>query len=220
MTLFYTKAETVLPWQLTCSPNPGWPRGALEFPAVSTVLVNRDVHFGTRPGASIHPIAFLRSAGIISLIGGRFPKLSSSATAAKSFSRPAARFARISPGRSSVAICRSNALTQNFHLGPLNLNRIFRCASPVKCFGQFFNTSTPHFLSKRQLRASDGQRKRESAVFPPDSRDTFPFAPFLRRSIFLRRNLVYPVGTARASIRRTMLPNSRRVRWLSASISQ
>jgi hypothetical protein len=31
---------------------------------------------------------------------------------------------------------------------------------------------------------------------------------------------VYPVATARAPIRRTMLPNSRRVRWLSASISQ
>ncbi len=31
---------------------------------------------------------------------------------------------------------------------------------------------------------------------------------------------VYPVATARAPIRRTMLPNSRLVRWLSASISQ
>jgi hypothetical protein len=30
----------------------------------------------------------------------------------------------------------------------------------------------------------------------------------------------YPVATARAPIRRTMLPNNRRVRWLSASISQ
>ena len=30
----------------------------------------------------------------------------------------------------------------------------------------------------------------------------------------------YPVATASASIRRTMLPNNRRVRWLSASISQ
>jgi hypothetical protein len=30
----------------------------------------------------------------------------------------------------------------------------------------------------------------------------------------------YPVATASAPIRRTMLPNNRRVRWLSASISQ
>jgi hypothetical protein len=30
----------------------------------------------------------------------------------------------------------------------------------------------------------------------------------------------YPVATVSASIRRTMLPNNRRVRWLSASISQ
>ena len=30
----------------------------------------------------------------------------------------------------------------------------------------------------------------------------------------------YPVATASASIRRAMLPNNRRVRWLSASISQ
>jgi hypothetical protein len=44
--------------------------------------------------------------------------------------------------------------------------------------------------------------------------------PSLVRLILLVPSLFcYPVA-ASASIRRTMLPNSRRVRWLSASISQ
>ena len=53
-------------------------------------------------------------------------------------------------------------------------------------------------------------------------RSPTPLRPYLLLPVkmFTAQRRRYPVDTGNASIRRTMLPNNRRVRWLSASISQ
>ena len=50
--------------------------------------------------------------------------------------------------------------------------------------------------------------------------DTLPPPASPLAEIRSARRLAYPAGKGSEAIRRTMLPNSRRVRWLSASSSQ
>jgi len=64
---------------------------------------------------------------------------------------------------------------------------------------------------------SHKNENRQHACFQQFSRHLSRPASFLSRFPPLRADL-HPAGSA--SIRRTMLPNSRRVRWLSANISQ
>jgi hypothetical protein len=61
-----------------------------------------------------------------------------------------------------------------------------------------------------------GTGKPELAHFQAISPDTLPSPSPCTK--FLSHS--YPVGNGSAAIRRTIFPNSRRVRWLSASSSQ
>ena len=55
----------------------------------------------------------------------------------------------------------------------------------------------------------------------PDPMIPTPFRhAFLAAEICSVLRFAYPAGKVSEAIRRTMLPNNRRVRWLSASISQ
>lgn len=66
--------------------------------------------------------------------------------------------------------------------------------------------------------ASSGHRRTSKCLIPSDFSYTSP-PPFLRPAC-LSAAAPYPVGTASEAIRRTMLPNSLRVKWLSASRSR
>lgn len=50
--------------------------------------------------------------------------------------------------------------------------------------------------------------------------DTFPAPASLAAEICFRLRFAYPAGKGSEAIRRTRLPNNRRVRWLSARSSQ
>jgi len=62
--------------------------------------------------------------------------------------------------------------------------------------------------------------KPETASLSTDCSDTFPSPACLVAEICSGLRLTYPAGEERAAILPSMAPNSRRVRWLSASKSQ
>ena len=67
--------------------------------------------------------------------------------------------------------------------------------------------------------ASSGYRKTRKYLISSDFSHTSP-SPFFLRPVCLPAAVPYPVCKGSAAIRRTMLPNSCRVRWLSASNNQ
>ena len=67
---------------------------------------------------------------------------------------------------------------------------------------------------------SSGYVKAWKCLISSNFSDTSPSPSLLRPVWFPFAAGPYPAGTGRPSIRRTMLPNRRRVRWLSASINQ
>lgn len=62
--------------------------------------------------------------------------------------------------------------------------------------------------------------KPETASLLPDAAGTFPSPASFVAEIGSGRRLTYPAGEDRAAILHSMVPNSRRVRWLSANSSQ
>jgi len=110
-----------------------------------------------------------------------------------------------------------------------NLSRISVLASwppstvhPTASVGAaFFILSIPSDCGGRERAgaASSRYRKTRKGLISSDFSHTSPSSSFLRH-FCLPAAVPYPVCKGSAAIRRTMLPNSRRVRWLSASSSQ
>ena len=79
----------------------------------------------------------------------------------------------------------------------------------------------PSFASaKRQFRPAGKPKTGKLPLFSDFHKHVSDLHVLVRLISLVSPPSCYPVATASASIRRIMLPNNRRVRWLSASISQ
>lgn len=89
-----------------------------------------------------------------------------------------------------------------------------RMASASELLLIFFNLATPDHQTCLARAPTSYQSLRSEAI----SSNTSPSSPRFPR--ICTPHSPYPVGSGSVAIRRTMLPKSRRVRWLSANSSQ
>jgi hypothetical protein len=73
---------------------------------------------------------------------------------------------------------------------------------------------------QRPVLSRIGVKHPKIGVFPTEVLDTYRFHPYLVTEICCALRAAYPAGTGSVTILCSMPPNSRRVRWLSASSSQ
>ena len=105
---------------------------------------------------------------------------------------------------------------RDFRFGPLKIDSMLHPQTPAAT--TFF--SRPPMRHKGSTAARRGMNSEGNGAFPGIVSNTSPllclsFAGFPRSAVARQ-----PVGTGSAQIRRSIAPNSRRVKWLSASRSQ
>ena len=113
----------------------------------------------------------------------------------------------------------SEGLSRDFHFGTRHEASI-RPIAFLRSSGFGFSLRGVVFPPQGAVFACRKNPKPGNSVFSAHSTNTSPSLAPGSHSFALPIAFLYPLATASAPIRRTMLPNSRRVRWLSASVSQ
>src|ERR1022692_3030293 len=115
-------------------------------------------------------------------------------------------------------------ISQNFHFGTQVARSIHLIASFAAIQSKFISHPvefSTYRMPQNRDSAPAGAPEPGNSCRPTAGKETPSRPPsFLRQDFDLPAAKLYPAGTGSASIRRTMPPNSRRVRWLSASSNQ
>ncbi len=119
----------------------------------------------------------------------------------------------------SRRICKQHLpFNTHFHFAVLAWRRLYIQPLPLEAFLSFSLSRTTPAAQEGAQSGPSGHRRTRKCLISSSFSDTYPSTPFLRPVCVPAA--AYPVATPSAPIRRTMLASSRRVRWLSASISQ